>query len=131
MNLEYRDDVLADQFLGKPLTKRIRPGWSRVAKAWRFASKRVGAIVTVPQGFEFDWDSVPRIPGVHAALKGRAETSALAHDYLYYAGMFSRKTSDQIMLDLMVVEGVAACHRWAIYMGVRLGGRRAWRRHRQ
>ena len=110
------------------ITKSIQPGWARVVCAWSVWIERLGGTcVTVEAGFEFDWDSVPRIPGVHALLKGRAEKSACLHDWLYRYQPCSRKTADLIFLDAMVEEGVAWRHRQLIYWGVRSGGSLAWR----
>ena len=117
------------RFLSPLITKYVKPGWSRVTEPLDYRSTIISDIITVPAGFEFDWDSVPRFPFVHALLKGRAEKSACLHDWLYYNQMVDRKVSDLIFWEAMKVEGVALAYRMLIYVGVRLGGGRSWRRH--
>ncbi len=120
-----------DEFLTGLVTRYLKPGWAKVFEPLKFRSARLEEVITVPPGFEFDWDSVPRIPGIHALLKGRAEKAACLHDWLYYAQPVSRRKADRIFLDAMVAEGVARLHRWTIFAGVRLGGMLSWRKHRR
>ena len=122
------------EFLTPLVTKHLRPGWAMVTQPFVVSSDRLGGTHVVPAGFEFDWDSVPRLPFVHAWLKGRAEKSACLHDHLYRygagpRGKISRRTADLAMLDAMKAEGVSRRHRWLIYAGIRAGGWPAWRRH--
>ncbi|WP_231363042.1 DUF1353 domain-containing protein [Thioalkalivibrio sp. ALR17-21] len=125
--------LIGDAWLDRLVTQAVRPGWSRTVRPARFVSERIDRTIRIPAGFEFDWDSVPRIPFLHAWLKGRAEQSAALHDWLYHAQAvdnlpITRRTADRIFLDAMVAEGVSRRHRWAIYAGVRIGGWAAWRR---
>ena len=116
----------------KPLvTKHVRPGWVRVVEEWPVLTERINRWVLVEAGFEFDWDSVPRIPGVHALVKGRAEKSACLHDWLYRYQPCSRRQADLIFRDAMLEEGVKRRHRWPIYWGVRIGGWRGWNRYKR
>lgn len=123
-------------FVTPLVTQATRPGWATVLRPFTVHSRRMGASHTVPAGFPFDWDSVPRIPGVHALTKGRAEKSACLHDHLYRVQAFdgvpiSRRQADLLMFDAMKAEGTARRHRWLIYAGVRLGGWIGWRKHRR
>ena len=126
-------------FRTKLVTAHLRPGWAQVKQSFEIESERLGGIDVVWPGFEFDWDSVPRIPGLHALLKGRAEKAACYHDWLYryqerkysrVPQLVTRRQADLAFLDAMKAEGVARRHRWPIYAGVRLGGWVSWRRHR-
>ena len=80
-----------------------------------------GKEITVPKSFTTDLDSIPRIPLLHAWLKGRATKSAVVHDFLYKK-RHNRKEADTIFFVAMREEGVPAWRRWPIYWGVRLGG---------
>ena len=84
--------------------------------------------ISVPPGFIFDFDSVPRIPFAYAWLKGRARRSAAIHDWMYYA-QYGRKRADRVFLQAMKDEGVPRRHRWPLYMAVRSGGWVSYRRH--
>ncbi|WP_018875283.1 DUF1353 domain-containing protein [Thioalkalivibrio sp. ALJ8] len=128
------------EFLSELVTKSMRPGWAQVKRAFEVHSERLGGKDVVWPGFEFDWDSVPRIPGLHASLKGRAEKAACYHDWLYryqermyarHVQPVTRRQADLAFLDAMVAEGVARRHRWPIYLGVRMGGWISWRKHRR
>ncbi len=132
------------------VTKATRPGWAQTTAQFVIESARLGGRDVVQPGFELDWDSVPRIPPLHAWLKGRAEKAACYHDWLYRYQEFrahasrlvnpgwavepyalTRRQADLAFLDAMVAEGVARRHRWPIYIGVRLGGWIGWHKHRR
>jgi len=108
----------------------------RVVRDWKFHSDRLGCDITVPYGFEFDWDSVPRLPIVYLLFKGRAKEEACAHDYLYVTGRagcceIERKEADNVMRDAMVYYQRPWYVREPIYLGVRMGGWRGWNRYRK
>lgn len=77
--------------------------------------------VTVPAGFATDLASVPRLPGAYLLFGGRARRSAILHDYLYVT-RWDRKFADNAFLAAMRAEGVGAFTRWAMWLGVRVGG---------
>lgn len=77
--------------------------------------------VYVPRGFLTDFDSVPRVPGLHALVEGRAIKSAVIHDWLYHKHA-GRAYADRVFLDAMQAEGVPRAMRWVIYAGVRIFG---------
>jgi hypothetical protein len=89
-----------------------------------------GKMLAVPQGFETDLDSVPRLPLSYALVKGRAFKSAILHDYLYHVG-YPREFADDVMFGGMVAEEVHPAARTAIYAGVRAGGWKAYNGHRE
>ena len=117
------------RFLSPLVTEYVRPGWSRVVHTLAYRSALTGDLIEVRPGFEFDWDSVPRTPFIHAMLKGRAEKAACVHDWLYCRQKYSRKVADRIFWEAMKAEGVQLRYRLLIYAGVRLGGWLAWRKH--
>lgn len=93
-------------------------------------------LITVPDGFVTDFDSVPRIPIAYLFTNGRAKASAVVHDFLYKTGKLNgkritRKQADLIFYDAMAHEGLAWRHKALIYAGVRAGGWRAWGKHRK
>lgn len=107
-----------------------------VLRSWTFYSERLGCNVTVPAGFEFDWDSVPRLPIVYLLFKGRIKEEACAHDYLYVTGMacghpIKRKIADLVMHDAMVAMNRKKRYKIPIYSGVRIGGWRGWNKYRK
>jgi hypothetical protein len=114
----------------------LRAGWWKLTAEFRY--EHPGGCIVVPAGFELDFDSIPRIPVLHAWLEGRAQRAAVPHDWLYYAGQrtpeggpVTRREADRIMLDAMVECGLPRRHRWPIWLGVRAGGWAPWRKHRR
>lgn len=92
--------------------------------------------ITAPAGFVTDFDSVPRLPLAYWLTKGRTRRAPVVHDYLYdvqeIAGVqISRRLADAIFLEAMVDEGVRPAARYAIWLGVRVGGWLPWWRHRR
>lgn len=123
------------EFFNDLVTTPVDTRYDRLFKPWRVGVARLAALVVVPQGFSFDWDSVPRIPYVYWRFKGRMKRAACLHDWLYFHGKagaetVTRKQADLVMLDCMEAEGVPLYYRRILYAGVRLGGWRAWNRYR-
>lgn len=93
-------------------------------------------LIVVPKGFITDFDSVPRLPVVYLMAKNWATKSALVHDYLYKQGRLngkkiSRKQADFIFHDAMGHEHLLPRRQNIIFAGVRVGGWRAWGKHRK
>jgi hypothetical protein len=89
--------------------------------------------ITVPAGFRTDFDSVPRLPLAYWLTKGRTLRGAVIHDWLYSCQQIdskpiSRAKADSVFLQAMSDEG-AGPTRYAIWLGVRIGGLGIWRRH--
>ena len=85
----------------------------------------------VPRGFITDGASVPRILWPLFPHDGASFASALIHDWDYQHSQSTRKNVDLAFLDNMKECGLAWIHRRLIFRGVRLGGRRTWRKHRK
>ncbi len=77
--------------------------------------------VNIPNGFNTDLDTIPRIPIFYQWLKNRTVTAAAWHDFFYSSG-YPRKWADEMFLYLMEKEGVRKRYRLPIYWGVRLFG---------
>ena len=85
-------------------------------------------VLTVPTGFNTDLASVPRLPGAYLLFAGRARRSAILHDYLYEL-RFPRAWADAVFRAAMVEEDVGPLARWAMWLGVRIGGGRIYDAH--
>lgn len=112
-----------------------RPGTSVdtriVAADWTVKVHRLQRTLTVPEGFEFDEDSVPRIPLVYLVFKGRSGLRApCLHDYLYSINPpeTTRLEADLLYWDAMRQNQVSLF--WAVFhfLGVRIGGGRGWKK---
>ena len=94
-----------------------------------------GDTVVISAGYRTDLASVPRVPGIYWRVGNRAILPAIVHDYLYEHDPhdWGRKVADRIFWEAMADEKDPPwpTTRWAMYMGVRLGGWRAWQRYRR
>jgi len=100
-----------------------------VSEPWTVKIHRIQRTFTIPTGFEFDLDSVPRLPLVYLLFKGRSGLRApCLHDWLYRVDspVCTRLEADLAYWDAMRSFGVPLV--WAAFhfLGVRIGGRRAW-----
>lgn len=78
-------------------------------------------LVVVPEGYETDFASVPRLPFAYLVAGGRAPKSATLHDFLYSIRA-GREYADDVFLAAMKAEGVGPIIRRLMYLAVRLGG---------
>lgn len=81
-----------------------------------------GKEIVIPEGFETDLASVPRVPVVYLSVGGRGHKAAVLHDWLYYKALFPRITCDQYFYHALRESGVGYIHAKAMYLGVRMGG---------
>jgi len=96
-----------------------------------------GKCITVPEGFETDFASVPRLPIIYGIWGDRAHREAVLHDYLYRVGSviietngLSNKTienipkedADWIFREAMIGQGRSWVIYHPMYLAVRLRG---------
>lgn len=81
----------------------------------------------IPVGFVTDFASVPRSLWNILPPIGKHNRAALLHDYLYTENIGSRKKADELFLAVMIEDGVSVFTAWIMYLGVRIGGSKAWR----
>lgn len=89
-----------------------------------------GACLIIPAGFTSDLASVPR--GLWNLIPpwGPYADAAVIHDYLYRVQVVKpRKLVDAILLEAMAVKQCRWTQRWAIYLGVRIGGWAPWKHY--
>jgi hypothetical protein len=103
-----------------------------------YAYQDDGYTITVPQGFEFDLASVPRVFWWLIAPFELSISAPLIHDFLYQhrgqppAGTvnpsrtYTRHQADLVFRDLMEQEGVPVWRRVAAYRSVQLFGWIVW-----
>ena len=81
--------------------------------------------VVVPEGFECDLASVPRIPFVFAAWGGRVHREAVIHDYLYRIDsnpVVSFSIANRVFLEAAELRKKPWIVRWPMFFGVTIGG---------
>lgn len=85
--------------------------------------KGYGIYVDVPEGFDTDFASVPRLLWFIYHPDGGAAKAAVLHDFMYRKRCnFSRIIADAVYLDAMRLLGVPFWKRYTMYLGVRLFG---------
>ena len=85
--------------------------------------------IEVPIGFLTDLGSVPRLFWNIIPPIGKPLRAYVLHDFLYATQIYTRSKSDEILMEAMGVAGVSFFERWAIFLGVRSDGWKAWKEH--
>lgn len=91
-----------------------------------FQSDLLGRTITAPVGHQTDFCSVPRVPLAYEMLGNRARKSGTIHDWLYSSHEVSRLQADQVLREMLQLNGVSAAEAQAFYIAVRLGGSAHW-----
>lgn len=113
------------------LTELEEEGRWRLNEPLLYASALLNLQLIVPPGFETDFASVPRVPIVYTQFGDRAHRESVIHDWLYYTGVYPRKKADAVFLEAMEARNKPLWIRRAMWIGVRLGGWKAWNEHRK
>jgi hypothetical protein len=85
-------------------------------------SEGSGDTITVPEGFQTDFASVPRLFWWIIPTWGSYGNAAVIHDFLYQNGLRTRKEADDIFLEAMGVLGTSWLTRHIMYWAVRIFG---------
>jgi hypothetical protein len=123
------------KFLTTLKTEQIGKWNHKLLDDLMFENEELG-VVTVPKGFETDFASIRCLHNVflfvlYSLVAGYGNYSATVHDYLYVSSDLSRKDCDDILYLALRAEGVAKWRAWLFYAGVRMGGAKAYAKHRQ
>ena len=94
---------------------------------WKFKNKYLISLeidgnivnITIPENFESDGGTIPRIFGY---FRGLAFRGYFVHDFLYTNHIYSRKVADKILRECLKYEGVSCIDINIIYLVVRLFG---------
>lgn len=87
--------------------------------------------VTMPEGFETDLASVPRVPLVYEFWGGRAHREGVLHDYLYRKNSIPTVdfyVANDIFLEAMKCRGKGIFVRYPMFWGVAFGGASSYHR---
>lgn len=112
------------------LTIRQRPDLLfEVMSEWDATDGRLP--VMVPKGFVTDLTSVPRIFWWFLPKTGFYLGAAVGHDHLYSEQQVSRARADRWFFTIGVVDGESLFKMWIMWLALRIGGRRAWKKRAQ
>lgn len=85
-----------------------------------------GEVFTAPAGFQTDFCSVPRVPLAYMILGNRARKAGTIHDWLYTAKPVNRKRADELLREMVQVDGISKVEAWLFWAAVRIGGGSHW-----
>lgn len=91
-----------------------------------YYSANLRRLLRVRAGFLTDLASIPWLVQPLLPRVGRWDRAAVIHDALYATQRYSRYRCDAILREAMTADGVGWTARWAIWLGVRVGGWWAW-----
>ena len=94
---------------------------------YHVGSRNSRFVIKVPMYFETDFASVPWLFWQLIPKWGRYGKAAVLHDRLYRTHQVSRKMSDLIFYEAMIVGGTKRWKARLMYLGVRIGGWLAWK----
>jgi hypothetical protein len=112
------------EFLSGLDVTEIEEGIWKLDSALIYDSDLAG-VITVPGGFQTDFASVPRVPIAFMLFGNRAHRESVVHDYLYRIDAVpcvSFDMANKVFLEAMKCRGKSSFVRWAMYLGVCLGG---------
>jgi hypothetical protein len=118
--------VITPRFLDRLRLEELGPNRWRTLAECRFDSAVLGARIIVPEGFETDLSSVPRVPVAFWLAGDTARKSSLVHDFLYDRHLGGRQIADDVFFEAMRCEGVSAGLAALIYRAVRWWGAGHW-----
>lgn len=120
---------MSGKFVGQLETRLLRDdraGLFQLLAPFSFQSDRLGRIVTAPAGFQTDFCSVPRVPLAYDMLGNRARMAGTIHDWLYSSHEVTREQADELLRDMLVIDGVSPCEAEQFYLAVRMFGASHW-----
>lgn len=80
-------------------------------------------IITVPDGFETDLASIPRLFwSIDSPSDGFSMTPAIIHDYLYTCSNFNRLFADTALYTMLIADGLSSFTALKFYFAVRMFG---------
>lgn len=86
--------------------------------------------IQIKAWFVFDWASIPRLARWYSCpMSTDTLIAALVHDYLYKNNIWTREEADEIFNEIMFLHLVRTDKRLVFFLGVRIGGWKAWNEH--
>ena len=119
----------------KPLIVTPMPdgkSWELVEPFEYYIDDPYGEKIIVPEGFRTDFASIPRFAwSIIGTPWGKYGKAAVIHDWCYYKTLYTRKKCDKIFLEGMKTLGVGWLKRRTMWLAVRIGAGKIWRKYSQ
>jgi len=116
-------------FIGDLVCKLIEDdesGLWELMQPLSFQSEVAGCTIVAPIGHRTDFCSVPRVPLAYEMLGNRARKSGAIHDKLYDSHELSREMADQVLREMLLLNGVDHFEAMEFYLAVREFGGSHW-----
>jgi hypothetical protein len=113
-------------FISAKLIEDDRDGLWELLAPLSFKSDLVGKTITAPAGHRTDFCSVPRVPLAYDMLGNRARKSGAIHDWLYTSHELTREQADEVLREMLILNGVSPCEAEQFYLAVRMFGASHW-----
>lgn len=115
------DGQMIPRFEGELHVELLPSGMWRLSSPLGYYSSLLDEVVRVPQGFETDFASVPRMPLAFLLTGDTAHAAAVVHDWLCeHPDGRERELIDRVFLEACEVSQVPRWRRWLMYRAVRL-----------
>lgn len=117
------------KFIGELDTRLMVDDESGVFKLlarFGYQSDVAGKTFWAEVGFETDFCSVPRVPIAYEMLGNRARKAGTIHDHLYSSHEVSRQLADEVLREMLILEGVCHIEAMEFYLAVRQFGGSHW-----
>ena len=108
------------------LIRDDRDGLWELLEPLSFQSDLLGRTITAPKGHRTDFCSVPRVPLAYDMLGNRARMAGTIHDFLYVSHETTREQADEVLREMLVLDGVSECEAQQFYLAVRMFGAEHW-----
>ncbi len=108
------------------LIKDDESGVFELCLPFSYQSDVAGQTFTAPAKFRTDFCSVPRVPIAYDMLGNRARQAGTIHDWLYTSHAVPRQLADEVLREMLLLEGVGHFEAMEFYLAVRAGGGSHW-----
>lgn len=116
-------------FIGELDTRLVaddESGLFRLLAPFGYQSDVAGMTITAPTGFETDFCSVPRVPLAYELLGNRARKAGTIHDWLYSTHELPRELADEVLREMLLIDGVGHFEAMEFFLAVRRFGGSHW-----
>lgn len=116
-------------FIGDLIVKLVaddESGLWELVQPFGYQSDVAKCTITAPIGHQTDFCSVPRVPLAYDMLGNRARKSGTIHDRLYVTHDLPREMADQVLREMLLLDGVGQVEAEEFYLAVRGFGGSHW-----
>lgn len=132
--LDKKKDQILQWGMYVPYNESSNPEEVVILHSYVFWSSRLQSVITIPRWFVTDLASIPKPARILVTKSGKTKLPALVHDMLYFMHSnfpdevtYSRVDADRTLKDFCTFRGMGDFTSSLVYLGVRVGGSKAFR----